>query len=256
MAGARLGQNFLVDRIVAQKIVAAFLPFPGPVLEVGPGKGILTEQLAGRASPLILVDVDPLLCGELELRFASVTRVMCADIRTVDPGLLFSGAEFGLIGNLPFLISSEMIDWIIGHHALIRKGVIMVQREFAAKLLAAAGSRERNGRGVAFQSVFRRRRLFRVLSGSFRPIPKVAGQVIAFERRDPPLLPDPVSFHRFLATAFSSPRKTLLNNLTPSFPENRLQEAFECDGLGQSCRVAELELDSLVRLFNRLTGGC
>ncbi len=251
---ARLGQNFLVNRSLARRIVSLLLPVSGPIVEVGPGRGILTELLvAGRQSqPLVLVELDPRLCADLERRFAGQARVICGDILRLDPAQFFAGAPFSLIGNLPFYISHQVLDWVIAHQALLRKAVVMLQNEFVAKLLATPGSRERHAQSVIFQCLFRVASCFNVHPGSFAPAPRVRAQVIEFEPRTIPADFDFDAFYRFLMIAFAGPRKTLMNNLNSAWPAPLLREAIGRLGLDARCRAFELLPATLLSLFAEL----
>jgi 16S rRNA (adenine1518-N6/adenine1519-N6)-dimethyltransferase len=246
----RLGQNFLINRNVARRIVEEFLPLAGPVLEIGPGRGILTEALASSAAGhrLVAVEIDAELAGALRRRLEPGVEVIETDIRQVDLPALFSGAAIALIGNIPYLISHDIVDWIIRQARFIERGQLLVQREFAAKLLSPPGRRTYGAQGVMFRHLFTVRRLLTVSPGSFAPRPKVVSEVVAFASRHVTTEDGP-AYYRFLKQCFASRRKTLANNLHPRPEARALPEAMAQAGLPPSARAEEIGGDALYGIF-------
>lgn len=244
---ARLGQNFLVNREVAAALVAAVPEGPGPLLEIGPGHGILTELLLQSfpVRPLAAVEIDPELAAALETRLGPRLRLVVADIRSVPPAQVFAGAPFFLIGNLPYYLSKDVFDWLIAGAPWLEGGLVMVQREFAQKILAEA-----NAQGVMAGRLFRFQRLRTVSPGSFSPPPKVVSVVLAFTRQagEPPA----PEFYPFLRRAFARRRATLANALAPD--PSRAQTIAGLHDLGRSAstRAEELSGPEWSRLFGAL----
>jgi len=246
-SSARLGQNFLVNREVAAALVAAVPEGSGPLLEIGPGHGILTELLLGAfpTRPLTAVEIDPELAAALETRLGSRLRLVAADIRAVPPGQVFAGTPFFLIGNLPYYLSKDIFDWLIAGAPWLEGGLVMVQREFARKILA-----EDNAQGVMAGRLFRLQRLRTVHPGSFSPPPKVVSMVISFTRREgEPVVPE---LYPFLRRAFAHRRATLANALAPDPSRERTIAGLGELGRSANTRAEELSGPEWIRLFGIL----
>ena len=207
-----LGQHFLTDRRILERI-ADTLELSGTetVIEIGPGRGGLTDVLAPRCARLIAVEIDRALAANLRSRYAgreSVTIVE-ADVLTVNLGEL-AGEPFRLVGNVPYYITTPIL-----FHALERprpeRAVYLVQREVADRIVAGPGSKEYGALSVNVQSVAIPKVLFRVAPGSFQPPPNVESAVVRIDPR-----PDPVirageehDFRRFVQDVFSMRRKQM-----------------------------------------------
>ena len=170
---AKLGQNFLHDKHVAAKIIAAFLPQDGLVLEIGAGPGILSGLLLDHipAERLTLVEVDRFLARQLRQRFGDPPRIIEEDILKIDLARLYPKERVAVIGNLPYHISKELIDWLIVQRGRIAAAVLMLQKDFVDKVLAAPGGKKYNAQSVLFQLLFQARRCFHVPAGAFTPAP-------------------------------------------------------------------------------------
>lgn len=219
------GQNFLVDRRVAEQIADwAGLGPDDTAIEVGPGLGILTRALAGRASRVIAIEIDRGLAetlrteGELpshvELRHEDALRVDLAAL--VEP----FGGSARVVANLPYSISGPLLRWLLtGRHAL-GSWVVMLQREVAERLVARVGSRAYSSLSVLYQALVRSERLGAVRGASFDPVPKVESVVVRCE----PIHPSPMSdaelddFEAVVRACFSARRKTLVNSLRAKWP--------------------------------------
>ncbi len=249
---AKLGQNFLVNRDIIRRLIAAFQPVTTPVLEIGPGRGVLTEPLAevvrAAGQRLVAVEIDALLAAALRERLAPGVTIVTADIRDVDPAELFAADEIAVIGNVPYFISRDIVDWLLAHRRRIARGQLLLQREFAAKLLAPPGGRAYHAQGVLFQHLFTARKLLAVSPGSFRPVPRVMSEVIAFESRHR-AAGDDAAYYRFLKCAFAARRKTLANNLQTLRPAAAAHAALEGAGVAPARRAEELTGEQLYSVF-------
>jgi 16S rRNA (adenine1518-N6/adenine1519-N6)-dimethyltransferase len=207
-----LGQHFLNDRRILQRIVDALdLTGRETVVEIGPGRGSLTELLRPRAGRLILIEYDRALAAVLRERYAHApaVEVVEADVLTVPLGER-AGGPYRLVGNVPYYITTPIL-----FHALTpprpERAVYLVQREVADRLVASPGSKEYGALSVNVQAVARATQLFRVAPGSFQPPPKVESAVVRIEpRADPDVeLAGEAQFRRFVIDAFSLRRKQL-----------------------------------------------
>jgi 16S rRNA (adenine1518-N6/adenine1519-N6)-dimethyltransferase len=207
-----LGQHFLNDRRILQRIVDA-LELSGDeiVVEIGPGRGSLTDLLAPHAARLVLIEYDRALAERLRVRYEATPSitVVQADVLTVDLGAA-AGGPFRLVGNVPYYITTPIL-----FHALEpprpERAVYLVQREVADRIVASPGSREYGALSVNVQAVAKATTLFRVAPGAFQPPPKVESAVIRIvPRADPEISPaEETRFRRFVLDAFSMRRKQL-----------------------------------------------
>ncbi len=207
----RYDQHFLRSEAYAQRIVQAVSPCPDEtLLEVGPGHGALTRFLLQLPSPYIGIEIDA-HC------LATLTRLPGAERATWINGdfLQVPLPEIPLlfVSNLPYSLSGPALFRILAHCTYIRAGVLMLQREVAARLYAPPRERPYGRLSVAFQSLYRVRRLFSVPPGAFSPPPKVWSEVVAFERAPQLDLKEWPSFLAFLRAAFRQPRQILRKNL-------------------------------------------
>jgi 16S rRNA (adenine1518-N6/adenine1519-N6)-dimethyltransferase len=207
-----LGQHFLNDRRILQRIVDALeLTGSETVIEVGPGRGSLSELLVPLAGRLVLVEYDRALAERLRVRYATTPSVSVieADILTVNLAEA-AGGPFRLVGNVPYYITTPIL-----FHALERprpeRAVYLVQREVADRIAAAPGSHEYGALSVNVQAVATAKMLFRVAPGSFQPPPRVDSAVIRIEPRDDPAVnaDEEAAFRRFVLDAFGMRRKQM-----------------------------------------------
>ncbi len=290
MTSAKLGQNFLTNTNVAEKIVRTFLPVTGPILEVGPGKGVLTDLLIkyrGK-NDLKAVELDTVLFYKLKNRFAQFDRfdVVNRNILKVQLDILFPSEKgetggVNLVSNVPYYISKEFIDWIIDRFTSLKWGVLMMQKEFVDKLGTAAGKKEANAQSVMFNYLFRFKKCFDVQPGSFTPQPKVKSTVFSFESlREPEPAPpvderefrlgaqpvEPVSggngsnkeesrFYHFLQSCFKNRRKTLLNNIERHHNSEKIWEVFESRQINPKIRAEQLLLEDFLAIYRGLHPG-
>lgn len=247
---AKLGQNFLHDKNIANKIINAFQP-PGPVLEIGAGPGILSAMLLEKipAGPITLVEIDRFLAQRLRERFGERLRVLERDILGIDLNELYQGQPVAVIGNLPYHISKELIDWFIAQRAGISQAVLMLQKDFVDKLLSPAGTKKYNAQSVVFQLLFQAHRCFNVSAGSFTPAPKVTSTVIAIRPIASPLQAAAAEFYNFVRLCFAERRKTLMNNLAPHFEKQALSAIAVRCAISDRARAEQLPPGLFQRLF-------
>ena len=186
---SRLGQNFLVDRNIARRIVAAAGIEPNDeVLEIGPGRGALTRLLVGRASRVVAVEIDPDLAGELPDRIGhpDALTVVLQDALEFDPATYFN-RSFKLVANLPYYVATPLVRRFLTTSRKPDRIVVMVQREVADNMTAKPG---RMGLlSVMVQLRASAKTLFSVPPSAFRPRPKVASAVVVIEPFDEPQYP-------------------------------------------------------------------
>ncbi|MBQ0122460.1 MAG: 16S rRNA (adenine(1518)-N(6)/adenine(1519)-N(6))-dimethyltransferase RsmA [Bacteroidales bacterium] len=211
-----LGQHFLTDQSVAQSIVAA-LTGSGPVLEVGPGMGVLTQYLLQNENiDLKVVEVDSESVEYLLSHFPKISKGLYeADFLRLDLSKLFAG-DFAVIGNFPYNISSQIFFKILDYRSRIPLVVCMIQKEVAERLAAGAGTRTYGILSVLLQAWYEIEYLFTVGEGAFLPPPKVKSAVIRLKRNGRTDLGcDAELFKKVVKTTFNQRRKTIRNSLKP-----------------------------------------
>lgn len=202
------GQHFLVDKAVAEKEVRyAEINKRDIVLEIGPGRGILTELLAKRAKKVIAVEIDKRLVDFLKNRLPPNVELVHADVMRID----LSNFHFNkVVSNLPFQISSPLTLKLLDY-SNFSKAVLIYQKEFARRLAAGPGSKDYSRISVVTYYKAKVRILEDVSKYAFRPVPKVDGAIVELIPRDKPAfhVEDESFFYDFLRKCFSSRRKSL-----------------------------------------------
>ena len=260
-AKKHLGQNFLHEKGVIDKIVQAVAPQPGDrIVEIGPGQGALTFPLLKKHGELTAIEFDRDLHAPLQAaaREHGSLRLIEGDVLGVDFTALATelagpGGQIRLVGNLPYNLSSPILFHALDHAAAIRDMHFMLQKEVVERMAAGPGSKVYGRLSVMLQAYCAVTPLFTVPPGAFRPAPKVDSAVVR-------LVPKPaerieVADHRMFANvvraAFGQRRKTLRNAL------NGVADAaqVEAAGLRPDARAEQVEVASFVRLANLLASG-
>ena len=230
----RLGQNFLRDPGIIRKIVNALSPANGEtIVEIGPGKGALTAELVQQAARVIAIEFDRNLVPLLNERFAAHHnfRLLQADALETDICALIQPATTArLVANLPYNISTAILQRLIAQRHCLQEMVVMLQKEVVERIQAPAGSSERGYLSVVVEAYCETEKLFDVPPGSFQPRPKVWSTVarlrfhpqIGVEVKNEQLLWAVVS------AGFRQKRKTILNNLRNA--TDMLQEIIKQNG--------------------------
>ena len=264
IAKKRLGQNFLRDQAVVLKIISSLnLKNEEILLEIGCGRGALTQQLMGTTSQFIGVELDRELWIELKKQFQDRTVLFLnQDILTLQlKDLLLElgreGTLIKIVGNIPYYISSPLVLWLTQQVECVNSATIMFQWELGERLLAKPGTKEYGLLSLLGQYYFQVSPLFSVKAGAFWPRPKVDSQVIKFTPLEKRILPreKEQAFFQFLRSCFSQRRKTLVNALKPtSIQGERLDRAMTVLGLPRNTRAEDLSLQLLSALFAKLEG--
>jgi 16S rRNA (adenine1518-N6/adenine1519-N6)-dimethyltransferase len=266
----KLGQNFLADRRAADKIVDALGPISDRlVVEIGPGKGALTQVLAQRAGRLIAVELDRMLATELRYKYSRYPTieilegdVLTIDFRTVlkrtigplDDLRPIKPSRAHVLGNLPYYITSDILLRLFDFHDQFDVIVIMVQREVADRIAAKPGSRDYGLLSATAQLYCRVENLFTLPPGAFSPPPKVHSSVLRLTvaPRFEELRISAREFISFLKLAFAMKRKTLMNNLKGTYPAQTIKNALAITGLRADVRAEAVGLEKMAELFRAL----
>lgn len=266
----KLGQHFLVDPGAALRTVEALGDISDRiVIEIGPGRGVLTDLLIPRAKRVIGIELDRVLAAQLRMRYATKTNI---EILESD----FVGAEFpsmvgrrpgplhdlrptqpetiDLIGNLPYYVTSDIVLRILELHQKIERAVIMVQREVGDRMAAAPGSRDYGLLSATAQLFARVDKLFTLPPDAFFPPPEVHSSVLRLTMapRLEELQVAEQPFIAFLKLAFAQKRKTLVNNLRPQYELAPLRAALKAAGLRADVRAEAMSLEKTAAVFRAL----
>lgn len=213
-----LGQHFLTDLKVAQDIADSVDACPGlPILEVGPGMGVLTQFLVPKGRPLKVVELDFESVAYLREHFPELEdHIIEDDFLKMHLERLFDGKPFVLTGNYPYNISSQIFFKMLDYKELIPCCTGMIQKEVAERMAAAPGSKTYGILSVLIQAWYRVEYLFTVHEHVFNPPPKVKSAVIRMTRNDTRELGcDEKLFRLVVKTTFNQRRKTLRNSIKP-----------------------------------------
>jgi 16S rRNA (adenine1518-N6/adenine1519-N6)-dimethyltransferase len=217
-ARKRFGQHFLHDRGVLDRIAAEVAARPDQALvEIGPGRGALTERLIGQARTLDAIEIDRDLAAQLRARWGApqAFELHEADALKFDFAALsrMRGARLRVIGNLPYNISTPLLFHIAAAHAHIDDLHVMLQKEVIDRIAAAPGTESYGRLTVMLAPWFEARHLFDVGPGAFTPAPRVWSAVACLTVRREPAFVIPPAFARTVSAAFSHRRKTIRNAL-------------------------------------------
>ncbi len=246
MSRQKLGQHFLVKGSILERIAAAACPQPAAVVvEIGPGKGALTEKLLKRAERVVAIELDIYLVDFLREKFAGEPRLEVIHADALDTDLSRWG-DAPIIGNLPYYAATPIIERTV--QRLVTRALFLIQKEVAERLAATPGNREYGYLTVATQLFAKVQYLFEVQPGAFSPPPKVDSAVVLLEPRDgPPLIDDAAKFLKFVGHCFHQKRKTLRNNLAHVYGKEAV-DAWPEAGL----RAEQIPVEQFVALYRRL----
>jgi 16S rRNA (adenine1518-N6/adenine1519-N6)-dimethyltransferase len=260
----KLGQNFLKDDAIVKKIVAAVNLKAGDfVLEIGPGKGILTEELSKQAGTVVAIELDRELCKILRNKFSNTKNVEIieSDVLKLDLKKLFQNSltkadkiqnsSYRVIANIPYYITSPIIRLFLENENPPDEMILMVQKEVAERIAAKPG--KMSILAVSVQYYADAEILFEVGKENFDPVPEVDSAVIRITRHsqlDTRNEEFTKNFFRIVKAGFSAKRKTLANNLANSLhlSKNVVEEKLKTISLNGMARAQELSIDDWKKL--------
>ena len=269
----KMGQHFLASEDLAARVVDALGDVSqSTVLEIGPGRGIMTSLLAKRARRLIAVELDRVLAAQLRLKFgmARNVEIIEADVLAIDfdslfgpkPGLSQPGIDIKpqpvkVVGNLPYYITSDILLRLFEFSKYFESIVIMVQREVADRIAAEPGGRDYGMLSATAQLYARVESLFTLPPGAFVPPPKVHSSVLRLTI-DPQQEKVGVAgdgFIDFLRLSFGQKRKTLWNNLKAKYEGAELKRALAEAKVKATARAETLSLEESAAIYRALRQG-
>jgi len=253
-----LGQHFLRDAGIARAIVDLVAPTARDlVVEIGPGEGALTGELARRAGRVIALEVDRALLERLRRRLPTV-EALEADARTWDYGALVrpDGGRVLVVGNLPYSVSKPIVAALLGARNVLDTLALMLQREVAERLAAPPGGKVYGALSVLTQAVCDVELALRVPAGAFRPPPQVESAVVRLTPLAPARVPPHLEarFRDVVRAAFAQRRKTLANALAAGLGLSLgvVREAATTSGVEPGRRAETLTIEEFVSLTARL----
>jgi len=251
VARQKLGQHFLVHGSILERIATAACPeHERLVVEIGPGRGALTEKLLQRADRVVAIELDYALVEHLRRKFVGEPRleVIHADAITID---LSQWGDAPIAGNLPYYAATAVIGQTVRQRA--RRAVFLIQKEVADRLTAQPHTREYGYLTVATRLFAEARLLFGVKPGAFHPPPKVDSAVVLLTPRADPWdtgggdAENVAAFLRFLGHCFQHKRKTLRNNLAETYGKETV-DAWPEAGL----RAEQITMAGFAEIYRRL----
>jgi len=254
-----LGQNFLVDKNIQRKLIAAYeLKESDWVLEIGAGYGELTKLIADRVAFLYAIEIDPYLCNILKgsLKRYKNVRIVHKDILKFNLrkyfGRLKGINKVKVAGNIPYYITTPIIEHLLKYRDKVETVFITVQKEFAKRITAKPGSKEYGSFSCFLQYYTIPRAIFLIKKNSFSPSPKVDSCLLELKIRAVPAVKtmrEKLLF-KIIRAAFNKRRKTLRNSLTGIIPLQKLSMFFKRYSIDSNIRPERLTLEDFANLSN------
>ena len=253
-----LGQNFLINPSVCPRMAELSGAAEGVgVIEIGPGIGVLTNELCQRAEKVVAVELDKRLLPVLSETLAEYDnfKVVNADVLELDLNKLiaeeFAGTDVVVCANLPYYITSPVIMKLLEDKLPVKAITVMVQKEAAQRICAPVGSRESGAVTVSVNYYAEPELLFHVSAGSFMPAPKVDSAVMRLNVREkPPVDVDEALFFRAVKAAFSQRRKVIANSLSAGLGTDKasVNALLERSGIPANARAEQLSLNDFAAI--------
>ena len=257
-----LGQNFLINPSVCPRMAELSGAGEGVgVIEVGPGIGVLTNELCKLADKVVAIELDKRLLPVLDETLAEYDniKVINADVLELDLNKLiadeFPGMEVVICANLPYYITSPVIMKLLEDRLPVTAITVMVQKEAAQRICAPVGSRESGAVTVSVNYYAEPSLQFYVSAGSFMPAPKVDSAVIRLDiREDPPVEVDEKTFFKVVKAAFSQRRKVISNSLSSGLKlsKDKINGILERAGVPANARAEKLSLEDFAKIANEV----
>lgn len=246
-----LGQHHLVDGALCRPLIQFLAPAGERVLEIGPGGGVLTAELLAAGARVLGWELDSAWAAVLRRRLPGPHLAL-----VVGDALEIAWSRLApptlVAGNLPYNVSTALLEDLLPHHARIPRAAFLVQKEVAGRIVAAPGTDAYGSFSVIVAAYARPRILGRVRPGSFRPPPKVDSAFVGLELTSPPLPEaEMADFIAFIRLAFAQRRKTLRNSLASEWGRERAEAVLAAAGIPERARAEELGLGEFLEIYER-----
>lgn len=255
-AKKRYGQNFLIDNNIIKKITDEVSSSSDLIIEIGPGKGALTKELKKKDSYIIAYEIDTDLVTTLEKLENEKVKVIYKDILTTNIKEDINNinySELYIVGNLPYYITTPIIEHIIKQNLVFKKFTIMVQKEVADRFMAKPKSKDYGYITLVLKYFFDTFKVCDVSKYSFNPVPKVESAVISFIPKENKEKIDVDKYFDFLKIIFRQKRKTLKNNVSNIYNWDKIIKVLAKYNISESCRAEELEEQVILDIFKSIS---
>lgn len=249
-----LGQNFLVDKNFVEKIVERADVKDSNVLEIGPGIGTITYEMAKSANKVVAIEIDRSLLPIIEENMEEFEnfKLIHEDILKADLEKIvseeFNGEEFSVVSNLPYYITTPIIEKLVTSKLPCRDMTIMVQKEVADRMLATEKDKEYSSLSVFVKYYSDAKKVTNVPKSVFMPQPKIDSTVLKLSLRKYTDQVDEKALFDLIHAGFNKRRKTILNSLADAVEKDKLRLAFEKLGIKDNLRAENLSLDDFINL--------
>jgi 16S rRNA (adenine1518-N6/adenine1519-N6)-dimethyltransferase len=256
--GKSLGQNFLIDKNVRDKIIDRLdLEGDETIIEIGPGFGAMTFELASKCKKLIAIDKDSRICGVMRPLFEEKNiDLIEGDILDQDLCALAHGKKLIVYGNIPYNITTPIIEKIIEYRRCIKRAYLVAQDEYVTRITSGPGSKIYGSISCFVQFYTRPEKIFKIKKNSFYPVPKVDSALLSMEVLDEPSVKvkDEDLMFKIIRKAFSQRRKKIINPLSKTSFLEKDREAWEkiftqCK-ISSSNRAEDLSLEDYAKIAN------
>ncbi len=254
-----LGQNFLKSKQVASKIVGSLDPTAEDIiLEIGPGTGVLTEVLLESQAAIYAVEIDSRMINFLtqKYNYAKNLTVINSDITDFDIDSIHSHGRIKVIGNLPYHMTSPILEKLVDFYYKIETAIVTVQKEVAARMLAPVGDSDYSSLTIFINNFCRAKRLFDLGKSQFHPPPKVDSTVVRLDFYGTPVVPanDFLVVSDLVRKLFSQRRKMVVNSLINSMGLSRefAERILDKSGIDKRVRPQNISLTQYARMTKEL----
>lgn len=249
-----LGQNFLADPRIQQKIIASSnLRAGDAILEIGPGQGAITRLIAPHVQSVLTIEKDKDLIEGLRSEFIGTNvEIINKDFLAWEMNDLKSQVK--VIGNIPYNISTPIIEKLIAHRSLVTQAYLTVQLEFGQRLAANPGSKDYGSLSCFIQFYAGVKLLFPIKSSAFRPAPKVDSCFVRLDFQDPPVFKpcNDILMFKFIRTVFTQRRKNILNSASSMVDKAKMASILKDLSIPSDARPETLSLQNFVDISHRL----
>lgn len=249
-----LGQNFLNDDTICSQIVSLICPTKGDlVIEIGPGRGALTKHLIKYPSRLICIELDKDLIPHLNDLCKNKAEILNEDFLKINLEEFLKDYTYNnlfIVGNLPYYITSPIVNHILSSNVSINKMVFMVQKEVADRFAANPGTSDYGYMSVLIDAAYSCKKVIYVPRKYFTPSPNVDSAVISLERKTTDVFMN-YKYNKLLMDSFHLKRKTLKNNLS-NYDWNKILDVLKDNGFNENVRAEQLPQEMFKKIFNKL----
>ena len=251
----KLGQNFLQDHSIVTKICdAAGLGSDDDIIEVGPGFGVLTEEILKKVNLLYAIEKDKDLCIFLENKFSGFgnIKIINDDILRIDIKKFKDKNSLKFISNLPYNITSPVLSILLENRDILSTVVIMVQKEVGMRISSAPGTKVYGSLSVITQTYFDIKKVCSVPRSAFKPVPKVDSIVLQMDpvSKFSKKIDDHSLYKKVVQSSFSSKRKMIGNSLKPFFDREHIETCLDKSGIDGKRRAETIGIEEFIRIAN------